>query len=151
MEAFTVRECGDYELIKEIPYTRSAILHSVIHVKNEDEKEQEEAWELEKIVAYLLLTVKLMELEHIRWLAYMRTEGYRFAKQKNDLGKMHPDLCAMKDLDEGEKGKDLHVRLLMEQQRVLKKREIQMGKEEALGYMIDKRNKRQRIKCFQVK
>ena len=36
-------------------------------------------------------------LEHRRWIAYMRTEGYCYGESRNDLGKVHPDLCAYLD------------------------------------------------------
>lgn len=36
-------------------------------------------------------------LEHRRWNAYMRTEGYCYGEPRNDLGKVHPDLCTYWD------------------------------------------------------
>ena len=39
----------------------------------------------------------LGSLEHRRWNAYMRTEGYCHGEPRNDLGKVHPDLCAYQD------------------------------------------------------
>ena len=56
----------------------------------------------------------LERLEHRRWNAYMRAEGYVFSGSKdpasrNDLGKMHHDLIPYKYLSEEEKRKDSKV------------------------------------------
>ena len=53
-------------------------------------------------------------LEHRRWNAYMRSEGYVFSGSKdkssrNDLGKMHHDLVDFSSLSEEEKRKDSKV------------------------------------------
>ena len=53
-------------------------------------------------------------LEHRRWNAYMRAEGYVFSgstdkSSRNDLGKMHHDLVNFARLDEEEIRKDLLV------------------------------------------
>ena len=53
-------------------------------------------------------------LEHRRWNAYMRAEGYIFSgskdkKSRNDLGKMHHDLIDYDALSEEEKRKDSRV------------------------------------------
>ena len=53
-------------------------------------------------------------LEHCRWNAYMRSEGYIYSgshdkKSRNDLGKMHHDLIVFDLLDEEEKRKDSSV------------------------------------------
>ncbi len=53
-------------------------------------------------------------LEHRRWNAYMRAEGYVFSGSKdpasrNDLAKMHNDLVVFDELDEEEKRKDSRV------------------------------------------
>ena len=53
-------------------------------------------------------------LEHRRWNAYMRAEGYVFSGSKdkfsrNDLGKMHHDLVDFDSLSEEEKRKDSRV------------------------------------------
>ena len=53
-------------------------------------------------------------LEHRRWNAYMRSEGYVFsgstaASTRNDLAKMHNDLVPFCFLNEEEKRKDSHV------------------------------------------
>lgn len=53
-------------------------------------------------------------LEHRRWNAYMRAEGYVFSGSKdpasrNDLAKMHNDLVVFDQLDEEEKRKDSRV------------------------------------------
>lgn len=53
-------------------------------------------------------------LEHRRWNAYMRSEGYIYSgshdkSSRNDLGKMHHDLVDYSSLDENEKRKDGRV------------------------------------------
>lgn len=53
-------------------------------------------------------------LEHRRWNAYMRAEGYVYSGSKekssrNDLGKMHHNLVEYKDLSEEDKRKDSRV------------------------------------------
>lgn len=53
-------------------------------------------------------------LEHRRWNAYMRSEGYVYSgshdkSSRNDLGKMHHDLVDFSSLDEDEKRKDSKV------------------------------------------
>jgi len=53
-------------------------------------------------------------LEHRRWNAYMRAEGYVFSgssdkSSRNDLGKMHHDLVDFASLTEEEKRKDSRV------------------------------------------
>ena len=75
--------------------------------------EAEDAGMPEETAYHYLLAVKLMALEHERWCAYMRTEGYRYAEKRNDLGKMHNDLLPYSRLQEKEKGKDLHISLLI--------------------------------------
>ena len=56
----------------------------------------------------------LETLEHRRWNAYMRSEGYIFSgstdpESRNDLAKMHHDLVNFADLSEEEKRKDSAV------------------------------------------
>lgn len=58
--------------------------------------------------------IAIMRLEHRRWNAYMRGEGYVFSgstakASRNDLGKMHHDLVPFDQLDAGEQAKDLSV------------------------------------------
>lgn len=53
-------------------------------------------------------------LEHRRWNAYMRAEGYIYSgskdkKSRNDLGKMHHDLVNFEELSDEEKRKDSTV------------------------------------------
>ena len=53
-------------------------------------------------------------LEHRRWNAYMRSEGYVFSgskdpKSRNDLGKMHHDLVDFSSLSDEDKRKDSRV------------------------------------------
>ena len=56
----------------------------------------------------------LERLEHRRWNAYMRAEGYIFSGSKdkssrNDLGRMHHDLVSFEELSKQEKEKDSSV------------------------------------------
>lgn len=56
----------------------------------------------------------LEQLEHRRWNAYMRSEGYQYSgstdpKTRNDLGKLHHDLVVFQELSEEEKRKDSRV------------------------------------------
>ena len=69
--------------------------------KSEDELDEKEAGIIEA-------------LEHKRWNAYMRAEGYVYSGSKdkstrNDLGKMHHDLVDFESLSEEEKRKDRRV------------------------------------------
>ena len=53
-------------------------------------------------------------LEHKRWNAYMRSEGYIFSGSKdkssrNDLAKMHHDLVDFESLSDEDKRKDSKV------------------------------------------
>ena len=49
---------------------------------------------------------RLRRLEHRRWNAYMRTEGYSFGKKRDDLAKLHHCLVPFDELDEYERTKD---------------------------------------------
>ncbi len=56
----------------------------------------------------------LMDLEHRRWNAYMRSIGYVYSgsndpKSRNDLGKMHHNLVKYEDLTQDDKNKDRGV------------------------------------------
>lgn len=53
-------------------------------------------------------------LEHKRWNAYMRSEGFIFSgskdkKSRNDLGKMHHNLVVYNELTDEDKRKDSRV------------------------------------------
>ena len=45
-------------------------------------------------------------IEHVRWNAYMRTEGYRYAPVRNDLAKTHPNLVPTEMLSDEDLRKD---------------------------------------------
>ena len=56
--------------------------------------------------------IGLEQLEHRRWNAYMRSEGYVFSgstapESRNDLAKLHHDLVPFELLSQEEKQKDL--------------------------------------------
>ena len=58
-----------------------------------------------------IMLMDTAEVEHKRWNAYMRTEGYQYSGStqhisKNDLGKLHHDLVPFVVLDDDEKKKD---------------------------------------------
>lgn len=58
--------------------------------------------------------VIIERLEHRRWNAYMRAEGYIYSgspekPSRNDLAKMHNDLVEYSSLSEEEKRKDSRV------------------------------------------
>lgn len=58
----------------------------------------------------------IKRLEHRRWNAYMRAEGYVYSgspdkSSRNDLGKMHHDLINFAELSEEDKQKDIRVGL----------------------------------------
>ncbi len=58
--------------------------------------------------------ISIERLEHRRWNAYMRSEGYIYSgvhdkSSRNDLGKMHHDLIEYDLIDEEEKRKDSKV------------------------------------------
>lgn len=44
--------------------------------------------------------------EHVRWNAYMRTEGYSYAENRNDLTKTHNNLVSVKRLTDDDLRKD---------------------------------------------
>ena len=48
----------------------------------------------------------LRRLEHRRWNAYMRSEGYCHGTQRNDLAKTHPCLVPFDELSEADQKKD---------------------------------------------
>ena len=48
----------------------------------------------------------LRKLEHCRWSAYVRSEGYTFGEVRNDLAKKHPCLIPYEQLSDKDKEKD---------------------------------------------
>ena len=46
------------------------------------------------------------ELEHPRWSAYMRSEGYSYGDKRNDLAKLHNNLVPTEELDKETRIKD---------------------------------------------
>lgn len=47
-------------------------------------------------------------LEHQRWNAYMRSEGFRYSPKRNDVAKLHHNLVPFDDLDEATKAYDAY-------------------------------------------
>lgn len=50
--------------------------------------------------------IEMGEVEHIRWNAYMRSEGYRYAPKRNDLAKVHYNLVPVSQLSNDDLRKD---------------------------------------------
>ena len=94
-------------------YNYQSSIASAIHLKARihcgipgADKPDEELTEEERI--------NIERLEHRRWNAYMRSEGYIYSgshdkSSRNDLGKMHHDLIEYDLIDEEEKRKDSRV------------------------------------------
>lgn len=51
---------------------------------------------------------KNQRLEHWRWNAYMRSEGFRYAPERNDIAKEHHNLVPYDELDEKTKSYDAY-------------------------------------------
>ena len=91
-------------------YNYSSSVASAIHIKAREVcgmvgagKKEDELTEEERLA--------VEQLEHRRWNAYMRSEGYIYSgspdsASRNDLGKMHNDLIEFELLSEEEKRKD---------------------------------------------
>jgi hypothetical protein len=47
------------------------------------------------------------EVEHVRWNAYMRAEGYRYSQDRNDLARVHNNLVPVSKLSIDEMKKDV--------------------------------------------
>ena len=82
-------------------------LHARIHCRIPGAEKSEDELQGEERTAY-------EALEHRRWNAYMRAQGYIFSgstekSSRNDLGKMHNDLVDYSSLSEEEKRKDSRV------------------------------------------
>jgi len=100
-------EFWDYE------YNYRSSVASAIHMRARKwvgiagaDKKEEELTQQEKVT--------IQVLEHRRWNAYMRAEGYVYSGSKdkssrNDLGKMHHDLVDFASLSEEDKRKDSRV------------------------------------------
>jgi len=104
---------GDEEEFWAYEYNYRSSVASAIHLKarvncgipGASKKEEDLTIEEREIIE---------SLEHRRWNAYMRAEGYIYSGSKdkssrNDLGKMHHDLIDFSSLSEEEKRKDSKV------------------------------------------
>ena len=54
------------------------------------------------------VTEENKHLEHKRWNAYMRSEGFRYSEKRNDVAKFHNNLVLFDELDEGTKEFDAY-------------------------------------------
>ncbi len=52
------------------------------------------------------LCLEIGKIEHVRWNAYMRTEGYQYSALRNDLGKLHHNLVPVSELTDDDLRKD---------------------------------------------
>ena len=104
---------GNEEEFWGYEYNYRSSIASAIHMRarikcgipGADKKESELTDEERKIIE---------TLEHRRWNAYMRSEGYIYSgsnekSSRNDLAKMHNDLVCFESLSEDEKRKDSRV------------------------------------------
>ncbi|MDE6293649.1 MAG: hypothetical protein K2L88_03395, partial [Clostridiales bacterium] len=57
-----------------------------------------------------IVSDELAEYEHKRWSAYMRSEGYVYGTEKDDIAKTHYDLKPYKKLSKSEQDKDYIVK-----------------------------------------
>ena len=53
--------------------------------------------------------ISLQILEHKRWNSYVRSDGYIYGREKNALGKTHPDLVPFSMLEKKEMEKDIRT------------------------------------------
>ncbi len=102
------KKYGAEESFWQFEYNNKSSMASAIHmrarikcgIKGADKKEEdltkEEADNIEV-------------LEHKRWNAYMRSEGYVYKKERNDLAKAHHNLVCFDTLSEEDKRKDRRV------------------------------------------
>ena len=96
---------GEEETFWSFEYNYRSSVASLIHKKmkiycdipgiNKDKSERSEE---EKNL--------IRRLEHRRWNAYMRSEGYTYAKERNDIAKQHNNLVNYNELDDDTKQKD---------------------------------------------
>ena len=103
-------KCGEAEEFWTYEYNYRSSVASALHMRARikcgipgADKAEEELSEAERA------TIEV--LEHKRWNAYMRAEGYVYSgspdkSSRNDLGKMHHDLVDFDSLTEEEKRKD---------------------------------------------
>ena len=104
---------GEEEDFWRYEYNYHSSIASAIHLKARIDigapgagKQEQELTEEEKQTIALL--------EHRRWNAYMRTQGYIYSgsrekSSRNDLGKMHHDLVGFQRLSEDDINKDIRV------------------------------------------
>ncbi len=104
---------GEEKEFWQYEYNYNSSVASAIHARARiaqgipgAEKKEEDLTDTEKTT--------IQKLEHRRWNAYMRAEGYVYSgspdkKSRNDLAKMHHDLVDFSSLSEEEKRKDTRV------------------------------------------
>ena len=104
---------GEEEAFWQYEYNYNSSVASALHMQariacgipGAEKKEEELSPEETQIIS---------ALEHRRWNAYMRSEGYIYSgspdrRSRNDLAKMHHDLVDYKALSDDEKKKDTKV------------------------------------------
>lgn len=104
---------GSEEDFWRYEYNYSSSVASAIHMKVREELHIPGAGKAEEDMTPEERSV-IEQLEHRRWNAYMRSEGYIYSgspenSSRNDLGKMHNDLVEFSRLTEAEKRKDSKV------------------------------------------
>lgn len=104
---------GEEDSFWQYEYNYRSSMASALHMKIKTElriagiEKPEKDWTPEEAAV-------LMELEHCRWNAYMRSEGYirggcKATKNQDALGKMHFDIIPYEVLTDDEKEKDRRV------------------------------------------
>ena len=116
LEAFALRrhlKWGKEEEFWQYEYNYNSSVASAIHLRARiacgvpgADKKEEDLTDTERQT--------IERLEHRRWNAYMRSEGYVFSgssdkRSRNDLAKMHHDLVDYSSLTDEEKRKDSRV------------------------------------------
>ena len=101
---------GDEKTFWKFEYYRRSSIARAIHINVKHDCQVPGIWlPLEKRTPEQLDAIR--RLEHRRWNAYMRSEGYIYSgsrekSSRNDLGKMHPDLVTFDMLSPADQRKD---------------------------------------------
>lgn len=101
---------GEENSFWEFEYNYKSSVASVIHKKARDfcHVNGNDKLNSEGVASLTFAELEgLRCLEHRRWNAYMRAEGYIYSKQRDDMSKTHPCLIAYDLLPQKEKEKDI--------------------------------------------